>query len=144
MKAVQKLVALASCLVMCLSVGSVSAVEIQSDQCVQSDVIPCAMYIKDKSCTMRVSEKSVYAEASVHGQRDVGTRAEVSMKIQRKSGTSWITVDTWSNSQSGLEAFISGSCTATKGTTYRAVATVTVWSGKQSETMTITTAEKTA
>ena len=135
MKAVQKLVALASCLVMCLSVGSVSAVEIQSDQCVQSDVIPYAMYIKDKS---------LYAEASVHGQRDVGTRAEVSMKIQRKSGTSWITVDTWSNSQSGLEAFISGSCTATKGTTYRAVATVTVWSGKQSETMTITTAEKTA
>ena len=50
----------------------------------------------------------------------------------------WDTVETWSVEETGQRATISQTASVTSGTTYRAVATVTVWSGSQSETQTLT------
>lgn len=64
---------------------------------------------------------------------------EITLEIQEKGLIFWETVWEDSVSRSGDYASISGSVTATPGKSYRAKATVTVWSGTQSENKTFTT-----
>ena len=72
------------------------------------------------------------------------TKCEISLKIQEKKGSSWVTVDSWNTTQKGQSATISQSDSVKKGTTCRAVATVTVWANGSTETNTVTSSEATA
>mgnify|MGYP005893353159 CR=1 FL=1 len=65
-------------------------------------------------------------------------------EIQKKQGSQWITVDSWSVEKDGRNANLSKSVEAKKGTTYRAKVKVTVWLDGKSESKTITTSGKTA
>ena len=71
-------------------------------------------------------------------------RCKIVLEIQKKQGSQWITVDSWSVEKDGRNANLSKSVEAKKGTTYRAKVKVTVWLDGKSETKTITTSGKTA
>lgn len=137
--------ALALCLALCLSSGAVYATETTVRQNGEGGIGPYATYIRDKDCKLTLIGKTATARAWVEGQDSVVTKTEVVVELQEKSGSAWKTLDTWSDAQNGSQrATASGTYTATPGRTYRAVATVTAWSGRLYETMTLTSEEKTA
>lgn len=133
------------CLSLCLSAVSAYAVEVPVTNNGQWEAVPYAMYISGKRCSLSLSGGTVSVKAWVEGQAGVVTKTEVVVELQEKSGSTWKTLDTWSDAQNGSQrATASCTYTATPGRTYRAVATVTAWSGRLYETMTLTSEEKTA
>lgn len=136
--------ALALCLALCLSTGAVYAAQSPAVRNGQGEIVPYAMYIKDKGCTLDLSGKTAKPDAWVKGQAGVVTKCMVELELQEKVGSRWETVDVWIDIQNATMAEASGSYTMTAGRTYRAVATVTVWAGDASETVTLTSEEKTA
>ena len=77
--------------------------------------------------------------AYVYGYSGLATKCEVTVKLQVKTlGLFWSNVETWSESQYGDYAAVSGSTAVTAGKSYRTVATVTVWNGSSSESRTLT------
>ncbi len=77
--------------------------------------------------------------AYVYGYSGLATKSEVTVNLQVKTwGLFWTTVDTWNDSRCGDYASVSGTATVTAGKSYRTVATVTVWSGSNSESRMLT------
>ncbi len=137
--------ALALCLTLCLSTAAYTyAAETPVVRNGQGEIVPYAMYIRDKGCTLELGGKTAAVNSWVMGQVGVATKCMVHLELQEKAGSRWETVDVWIDIQNDTMAEASGSYTVTSGRTYRAVATVTVWAGDKSETMTLTTAEKRA
>lgn len=99
--------------------------------------------INDAQCVLTVQNGKASASASVTGRRGA-ERCKIVLEIQKKQGSQWITVDSWSVEKDGRNANLSKSVEAKKGTTYRAKVKVTVWLDGKSETKTITTSGKTA
>ena len=95
--------------------------------------------INDAQCVLTVQN----GKASASGRRGA-ERCKIVLEIQKKQGSQWITVDSWSVEKDGRNANLSKSVQAKKGTTYRAKVKVTVWLDGKSETKTITTSGKTA
>lgn len=129
--------ALALCLALCLTMGSiptVSAVEVANP----GVSMPYTLYIGDQSCSLTISGKTAKVKAWVEGYSGEATKCKVYAILQRLSeqGT-WVLVDSWGDQQNGTRASVSETATVTTGTTYRVKATVTVWAGDEYETMTI-------
>ena len=106
----------------------------------------CSFYmenINDAQCVLTVQNGKASASASVTGRRGA-ERCKIVLEIQKKQGSQWITVDSWSVEKDGRNANLSKSVQAKKGTTYRAKVKVTVWLDGKSESKTITTSGKTA
>ena len=99
--------------------------------------------INDAQCVLTVQNGKASASASVTGRRGA-ERCKIVLEIQKKQGSQWITVDSWSVEKDGRNANLSKSVQAKKGTTYRAKVKVTVWLDGKSESKTITTSGKTA
>ena len=121
----------------------VSAVEL-SDPPSQGEMTPYALYIKGKNLEFRISDGKATVKGWVTGQTGVADRCKVVAYLQEKSGTTWKTVDTWTDESDGLRASVSKSKSVTAGKTYRAKAVVTAWSGSDSESATIYSSEETA
>ncbi|MBR5321507.1 MAG: hypothetical protein IKU41_06670 [Clostridia bacterium] len=106
------------------------------------EVAPCMMYIADANSSLSVSGTTATVNCWVEG--NIGaTKAKVVAELQMKSGSTWVTVGTWTDIQNSDEASVKASKAVTKGNTYRVKATVTVWEGSQSETQTVYSSEKT-
>lgn len=101
--------------------------------------MPCMEYINDSDCQFSISGSTANVYAFVSGASSLVTKCEITVELQERSLLFfWDTVETWTCSKSGYEAELEETASVTSGTTYRAVATVTVWSGSQSETQTLT------
>lgn len=74
----------------------------------------------------------------VRGNSKEATRCEVSIKLQEKGLLFWDTIATWTATDIGRRAELDISCELTSGERCRMVTTVTVWSGADSETRTMT------
>ena len=92
----------------------------------------------DSYCTLASSGGVLMASAFVKGHNSDTVKCELTVKLQVKNGLTWQTVTTWKTSQNARRAALSKSYTGESGKTYRAVATMTVWSNSSSETKTIT------
>ena len=100
------------------------------------------MYIADANSSLSVSGTTATVNCWVEG--NIGaTKAKVVAELQMKSGSTWVTVGTWTDIQNSDEASVKASKAVTKGNTYRVKATVTVWEGSQSETQYVYSGEKT-
>lgn len=107
-----------------------------------NQVAPCMMYIADANSSLAISGTTATVNCWVEG--NIGaTKAKVVAELQMNSGGTWVTVATWTDIQNKDEASVKASKAVTKGNTYRAKATVTVWEGSQSETQTVYSGEKT-
>ena len=106
------------------------------------EVAPCMTYIQRAKCNFSISDAIATIDCSVSG-RSTATKAKVVAELQMKSGSTWVTISTWTDIQDDYEAYVYTTKSVTKGNTYRVKATVTVWEGSQSETKTVYSNEKT-
>lgn len=108
----------------------------------ENEVAPRMTYIQRAKCDFTISGTTATIDSSVTG-RSTATKAKVVAELQMKSGSTWVTVSTWTDIQDDYEAYVDATKSVTKGNTYRVKATVTVWEGSQSETKTVYSSEKT-
>lgn len=104
----------------------------------EEDVMPFMTYINDADSQFSISKGTASVNAWVRGHTNVTTKCKVVVKLQVKSGTGWATVKTWTSEQNGQRASVNETLSVSSGKSYRAVTTVTAWSGSKSESKTIT------
>lgn len=129
------------CLVFSFSTVAFAAEESMSRKTVEFSEVESAKmtYIESASNKLSIKNNVASIRASVCGYSGSTTKCEVSVKLQVKTlGLFWSNVETWSDSQYGDRASVSGSTAVTAGKSYRTVATVTVWNGSSSESRTLT------
>lgn len=135
---------LALCLTLCLAVG-IAPVSFAAQPNESGMIAPYAAYIRDEDCALKISGKTATVTASVTGQTGIATKCKVTAMLQRElSSGSWVTVKSWTDQQDSRKASVSETYSVISGETYRVKATVTVWAGEQSESMTIYSDSKTA
>ena len=137
----QKKVIAAFCLCAMLLVPgqAVFAAEAESDY----EIAPMMTYIVDYSIVISKSGTTVNVDAKVNGDYFDATKAKVIAELQVKNGNDWIPVGLWTDTQDDYQARVVESYDGVSGHTYRVKATVTVWEGSASETVTSYTDELT-
>lgn len=109
----------------------------------ESAIAPYMLYIVDAQSDLYISGRTATADCWVQGQKGDATKAKVVAELQEKSGSSWSTITTWTDTQNAYKASVYETKSVTAGKTYRVKATVTIWEGTKSETQTVYSAEKT-
>ena len=131
------------CLIMCLLAVPVNAYNTDSVYA-QPEVMPRMTYINDADCYFYIEDCVASVDAFVRGYPSIATKCEIIVELQEKSFLRWETIETWSDEQEGRRAEVNESAEVTEGNSYRTVTTVTVWSGTDSETKTMTSESITA
>ncbi|MGO5027786.1 MULTISPECIES: hypothetical protein [Agathobaculum] len=135
------------CLTACLlatNVPQAYALNDTTSSAVQGDVELYMTYINDADCTFSISNGTAKINAWVRGQSGNSTKCQIVVNLQEKSGLSWKTVQTWSDTRNGRKATVNASQKVTSGKSYRVTATVTVWNGSKSESKPMTSNPLTA
>lgn len=125
------------CMLMCLLTVPVNAYNTDSAY-EQTEIMPRMTYINDAKCYFYIEDSVASVEAFVRGYPSTATKCEITVELQEKSFLRWKTIETWSDEQDGSRADIYESVEVTEGNSYRTVTTVTVWSGTESETKSLT------
>lgn len=103
-----------------------------------TEIMPMMEYIYDADSDFVISDGKAIMYAMVRGHSAEATKCEVAVELQEKGLLFWNTVESWTVTENGRRAEVDVSCPVTAGETYRMVTTVTVWSGSESETRTMT------
>lgn len=110
----------------------------------ESAIAPYMLYIRQATSVLSISGTTATVDCSTLGTIGEATKAKTVAELQVKNGSSWTTVETWTDTQNSYRASVYETYPVTKGKTYRVKATATVWEGSQSETQTVFSNEKTA
>lgn len=102
----------------------------------QDSIAPYMSNIQSGACNLSISSGTAAPYAQVRGQSGT-TKCKIVLTLQKKSGSSWVEVDSWSSTKNASAMSLSKSKAVSKGKQYRAVATVTVWKNNSSESRTI-------
>lgn len=95
-------------------------------------------YIFQANCNLRIPGSSASIYSNVAGTPGSTTKCKIELSLQKKTLFWWSTVETWEKTDLNWKTSLSTSKSVNSGTTYRAVAVVTVWNGTNSETTTVT------
>ncbi len=118
----------------------VFAIVIASTLTISAAVIPGdstqSTYINNATVSFSRSGLTSTAIANVTGASNV-TKVKIKLEIQKKSGDTYTTVETFEKTVNGKIASLSGNHTINPLSTYRAKATVTAYSGTSYETKTL-------
>ena len=120
----------ALCLVVCMLLTST----FQANAASQGAIMPRMTYISNSDCGLTIENGVATVDAFVNGNSSLATRCEIEVVMQEKGVLFWNDYASWSDSQSGRRAEIHETIGVNEGEKYRAVVTVTVWSGSDSET----------
>lgn len=127
------------CMVLCMMVFPIpQAMAAAPEAGGDTEIMPMMEYIYDAKHNFVISDGNAVMYALVRGNSDKATKCEITVELQEKGVLFWDTVETWTITESGRSAVFNESHEVTSGKTYRMVATVTVWSGTDSETQTMT------
>lgn len=110
----------------------------------ENAISPYMLYIRQTTSVLSISGTTATVDCSTLGVVGEATKAKIIAELQVKNGSSWTTVETWTDTQNSYRASVYEAYSVTKGTTYRVKATATVWEGSQSEIQTVFSNEKTA
>ncbi len=110
----------------------------------ENAISPYMLYIRQTTSVLSISGTTATVDCSTLGVVGEATKAKIVAELQVKNGSSWTTVETWTDTQNSYRASVYENYSVTKGKTYRVKATATVWEGSQSETQTVFSNEKTA
>ena len=110
----------------------------------ENAISPYMLYIRQTTSVLSISGTTATVDCSTLGVVGEATKAKIIAELQVKNGSSWTTVETWTDTQNSYRASVYETCSVTKGKTYRVKATATVWEGSQSEIQTVFSNEKTA
>ena len=131
--------AAALCMLLCLIAFPVpQAMAAAPSASAESGIMPRMEYIYDADSDFVISDGKAIMYAMVRGHSAEATKCEVTVELQEKGLLFWNTVESWTVTENGRRAEVDVSCDVTSGETYRMVTTVTVRSGSESETRTIT------
>lgn len=107
-------------------------------------IAPRLKYIMNAHAVLKISDGVATVDCLVDGDFYNATKTKVIAELQLKSGSGWLPVGLWTDTQNDSTAWVYETKSVTEGEVYRVKATVTVWEGEQSETKTIFTEERTA
>lgn len=110
----------------------------------ENAISPYMLYIRQTTSVLSISGTTATVDCSTLGVVGEATKAKIIAELQVKNGSSWTTVETWTDTQNSYRASVYETYSVTKGKTYRVKATATVWEGSQSEIQTVFSNEKTA
>ena len=110
----------------------------------ENAISPYMLYIRQTTSVLSISGTTATVDCSTLGVVGEATKAKIIAELQVKNGSSWTTVETWTDTQNSYRASVYEAYSVTKGKTYRVKATATVWDGSQSEIQTVFSNEKTA
>ena len=110
----------------------------------ENAISPYMLYIRQTTSVLSISGTTATVACSTLGVVGEATKAKIIAELQVKNGSSWTTVETWTDTQNSYRASVYETYSVTKGKTYRVKATATVWEGSQSEIQTVFSNEKTA
>lgn len=100
----------------------------------ENEISPRFTYIVDAETDLILDGTTATVDCWVAGHVNTATKAKVIAELQVKSGSNWIPVAIWTDTQNAFKASVYETKTITEGNTYRVKATYTVWEGDQSET----------
>lgn len=118
---------------LCLAVCMLLMPTLQANAASQDAIMPRMTYISNSDCGLTIEDGVATVDAFVNGNSSLATRCEIEVVLQEKGVLFWNDYASWSDSQSGRRAEIHESIGVNEGEKYRAVVTVTVWSGNDSE-----------
>lgn len=110
----------------------------------ENAISPYMLYIRQTTSVLSISGTTATVDCSTLGVVGEATKAKIVAELQVKNGSSWTTVETWTDTQNSYRASVYETYSVTKGKTYRVKVTATVWEGSQSEIQTVFSNEKTA
>lgn len=127
------------CLMACLvNVQMPVAMAAELENGSMEEVMPRMTYIVRAECDLTIDDGYANIYASVSGRESDVTKCEIEIELQEKSLLRWETIHTWDKTVNGTSAESDVMKRITSGNSYRAVVTVTVWSGSASESQTMT------
>lgn len=107
-------------------------------------IAPRFKYIVSSQAGLKTLDGVATVDCWVKGNYSTATKAKVIAELQVKSGSGWLPVGLWTDTQDDYMAWVYETKSVTEGQVYRVKSTVTVWEGDQSETKTFFTEERTA
>lgn len=122
------------CAAICIFSLSVPCLAVEMTQTVQGMRMT---YIQTAQCTLETGNGDANATARVTGSSGVD-KCKIVLEIQKQQESHWVTIDTQTVEENGYRASAYSSVKAEQGASYRAKATVTVWSNGATESKTIT------
>lgn len=102
---------------------------------------PLLDYTSSATVGISISSGTAYCESQLIGYSSTD-KIKITMTLQKKTLLWWSEVDTWTTTYYDSVALMSKSCTVGSGT-YRVKAEFTAYCGSDSETITVTSGEKT-
>ena len=129
-KSIRKLLATIFLFAFLISLSTVFAMQPTIDK-------PNWSYIENANCQCSVKGGTVTADAYVQGNDHV-TKCQITLSIQKRVGSSWVTVDSDIDSDNSSYLEMELTTPAEAGVTYRAKASVKVWFSSGTENTTIT------
>lgn len=108
----RKMLASSLCLTACLLATNVSqayALNETTFSAVQNNIELYMEYINDADCTFSISNGTATIHAWVRGQSGNSTKCQIVINLQERSGSTWKTVQTWSETQNGRKATVNAS-----------------------------------
>ncbi len=105
-------------------------------------ISPRLTYIARASCNLNItSGGQAYVDGSITGYSSLVNRVSITAELQRSVNNQWVTINTWTKSADNYWLTLSESMQVSKGYNYRAVVTVTAYSGSNSESQTLTSGQ---
>ncbi len=127
------LLGLAIC-VSAIPARQISAANQTGDEALQ----PMMEYIMNATVDFNIPGSTANTYVYASGNPAEVTKCEIVVELQKKNLLSWEHVETWCVVRDGYRTSLSKTKAVISGKTYRVVATVTMWSGTDTETKTIT------
>lgn len=129
---VKKVLSVILCVVLCFTMQTVMFAKTVGGSAIIS---PMFVNVNSVSASLAFSGDTAYITGMVTGSSGV-TKITANVMLQRKNGSTWENVTSWSSTTNSSTMIISKSATATKGYTYRARLDVTATAGNTSENIT--------
>lgn len=125
------------------SIGHAHAISMGSGEILRNgEISPQMLYIANANANIQISSRgSATVEAYVIGYSNTVTKTKVEADLQQLKSGRWTSIRTWSVSKNSYKVTLVESIQVSKGYSYRVVATVTAYSGRDSETQVITSDE---
>jgi len=125
------------------SIGYAHAISMEPGEILRNgEISPQMLYIANANANIQISSSGrATVEAYVIGYSNTVTKTKVEADLQQLKNGRWTSIKTWSVSKNSYKTTLVESIQVSKGYSYRVVATVTAYSGRDSETQVITSGE---
>ncbi len=127
----KKLLSVILCTVLCFTTQTILSAKTTD----QNSISLKYVNVTSVSAALSFSGSNAVISGAVNGKAGV-TQISVETRLQRRDGSGWVSIESWSDSTNSRNIFISESASASAGYTYRVRIDVTAYAGGTSESIT--------